>query len=100
LPDCGLKNHFFQILAKERLQILILDGHDSHNFVELISIATDNQTEIVELLAHTSHWLQPCDRKVFKPLKDAYNDACQKLMNTYPGTIISPQQEQEEQQDE
>ena len=52
--------------------MLILDGHDSHNFVELIEMAISNRIEIVELPAHTSNWLQPCDRTVFKPLKDAY----------------------------
>jgi len=26
---------------------------------------------------------------LFKPLKDAYNDACQELMNAYPGTAVS-----------
>jgi len=72
-----------------RPQVLILDGHDSHNFVELIQLALDNNIEIVELPAHTSHWLQPCDRTVFKPLKDAYADECQKLMNNYPGVMIS-----------
>lgn len=76
-------------IGTERPQILILDGHDSHNFVELIEIAKENRIEIVELPAHTSHWLQPCDRTVFKPVKDAYNDACQQLMNDYPGTMIS-----------
>ena len=69
-----------------RPQVLILDGHD---FVELIQLALDNNIEIVELPAHTSNWLQPCDRTVFKPLKDAYADECQQLMNNYPGVMIS-----------
>jgi len=42
----------------------------------------------VELPAHTSNWLQPCDRTVFKPFKDAYNEARQDLMHSYPGTMI------------
>ena len=79
---------FLPNIGKERPQILILDGHDSHNFIELISSAIENQIEIVELPAHTSHWLQPCDRTLFKPLKDAYNGACQELMNRFPGSVI------------
>jgi len=77
LPNIGL----------ERPQILILDGHDSQNLVELIELAILNDIEIVELPAHTSNWLQPCDRTVFKPLKDAYGDECQRLMN--PGVVVS-----------
>jgi len=80
---------FLPNIGKERPQVLILDGHDSHNFVELISLAMENEIQIIELPAHTSHWLQPCDRTLFKPLKDAYNDACQEMMNAYPGTTVS-----------
>jgi len=79
---------FLVNIGDERPQVLILDGHDSHNFVELLEVAMANQIEIVELPAHTSNWLQPCDRTVFKPFKDAYNEACQDLMHTYPGTTI------------
>jgi len=79
---------FLANIGDERPQVLILDGHDSHNFVELLEVAMANQIEIVELPAHTSNWLQPCDRTVFKPFKDAYNEACQDLMHTYPGTIV------------
>ena len=31
----------------------------------------------------TAHWLQPCDRTVFKSFKGAYNDACQELVDNY-----------------
>jgi len=76
-------------IGRKRPQILTLDRHNSHNFVELISIAMENKIQITELPAHTSHWLQPCDCTLFKPLKDAYNDECQELMNAYPGTAVS-----------
>ena len=48
-----------------------MDGHDSHNFIELLDAALDNQIHTVELPAHTSNWLQPCDRTVFEPFKTA-----------------------------
>ena len=70
------KKSFLPNIGNERPQVLILDGHDSHNFVELLEVALANQIEIVELPAHTSNWLQPCDRTVFKPFKDVYNEAC------------------------
>ena len=59
---------FLPNIGPERPQILVLDGHDSHNFVELIEVAMENQIEIVELPTHTSHWLQhvivPCSSRL------------------------------------
>ena len=89
IAQLWFEKSFLPNIGKERPQILILDGHDSHNFVEFIELAQENQIEIVELPAHTSHWLQPCDRTLFKPFKDAYNNYCQELMNAFPGTVIS-----------
>ena len=80
---------FLPNIGPARPQLLILDGHDSHNFVELIELAIANQIDIVELPAQTSNWLQPCDRTVFKPLKAAYGDVCQQLMSDYPGVVVS-----------
>jgi len=75
-------------MSPQRPQVLILDGHDSHNFVELIHLAIQSDVHIVELPAHTSHWLQPCDRTVFKPLKDYYT-AAQDMMSDFPGVVTN-----------
>ena len=75
---------FLPSIGPDRPQLLIMDGHDSHNFVELIEVARLNKIDIIELPAHCSHWLQPCDRTVFGPLKSAYNSACQGLMTSFP----------------
>jgi len=80
---------FLPGIGSERPQLLILDGHDSHNFVELTCEATANNIHLLELPAHTSHWLQPCDRTLFGPLKRSYNKFCQELMENYPGVVIS-----------
>ena len=80
---------FLPAIGPERPQLLILDGHDSHNFVELLTDAVANNIHLLELPAHTSHWLQPCDRTLFGPLKRSYNRVCQELMSTYPGVVIS-----------
>ena len=50
------KQSFLPKIGMERPQILVLDGHDSHNFVELIEVAMANRIHIVEIPAHTSHW--------------------------------------------
>nr|XP_047144270.1 MFS-type transporter clz9-like [Hydra vulgaris] len=65
----------------------ILDGHNSNNFIELIDIAIQNQIHIVEMPSHTSNWLQPCDRTLFKPLKDYYRFTAQDLMGQFRGII-------------
>lgn len=82
-------NSFLPNIGAERPQLLILDGHDSHNFMELIDSAIQNEVHIIELPAHTSNWLQPCDRTVFGPFKAAYRSACDSLMSSFPGTLVS-----------
>ncbi len=81
--------NFLKYIGDERPQILILDGHDSHNFIELIELAIANQITLIKLPANTSHWLQPCDRTVYGPLKSYYNEACQNMMNMFPGSVVS-----------
>jgi len=67
-----LTKSFLPNIGTDRPQVLILDGHDSHNFMELIDAAVENDIHIVELRARTSNWLQPCDRNVYGPFKTAY----------------------------
>lgn len=80
---------FLPNIGPDRPQLLIVDGHDSHNFVELLETAAENGIHIIELPAHTSNWLQPCDRTVFGPFKNAYRKACEDLMTQFPGTLVS-----------
>jgi len=83
------KESFLRNIGSDRPQLLIVDGHDSHNFLELIDVAVENQIHIIELPAHTSNWLQPCDRTVFGPLKTAYRKACEELTTGFPGSLVS-----------
>ncbi|XP_065674086.1 uncharacterized protein LOC136091030 [Hydra vulgaris] len=46
---------FLKNIGPQHPQVLILDGHDSHSFIELIDMAIQNRIEIVELPAHTSN---------------------------------------------
>jgi len=80
---------FLPSIGTERPQVLIVDCHDSHNFLELLDAAAANQIHIAELPAHTSNWLQPCDCSVFGPFTTAYRKACDDLMSTFPGTLVS-----------
>ena len=79
---------FLPNIGPERPQDLIVDGHDSHNSIELLTCAVENQIEIEEMPAHCSHWLQPLDRTVFRPLKNFYNQTCQELMSNFPGITV------------
>jgi len=55
--------------------LLILDGHGSHVTLEAISQAQAFGLDMVTLLAHTSHVLQPLDVSCFKPFKKERNNA-------------------------
>ncbi len=52
--------------------LVILDGHGSHVMLEAISEAQAFGLDMVTLLAHTSHVLQPLDVNCFKPFKIAF----------------------------
>ncbi|XP_074662729.1 uncharacterized protein LOC141915189 [Tubulanus polymorphus] len=56
------EENFLKAIGSERPQLLIVNGHNSHNFVELIEKARENRIVIVELPSHTSNWLKPLDR--------------------------------------
>jgi len=80
---------FLKNIGSERPQLLVLDGHDSHCYVEFIEKAMAENIILVELPSHTSHWLQPLDRAVFYSLKNSYNEACQEFLNSWPSLTIS-----------
>ncbi|MCG8044800.1 MAG: hypothetical protein N0E48_03810, partial [Candidatus Thiodiazotropha endolucinida] len=65
---------FLPNIGPERPQVLISDGHESHNHLEFVEKARDEQIILVELPSKTSHWTQPFDRSVFKSLKSNWND--------------------------
>ncbi|MCO5552272.1 hypothetical protein L7F22_005784 [Adiantum nelumboides] len=58
-----------KLVGKESRHLLILDGHGSHVSLEVVEKARDWGIDLITLLAHTSHKLQPLDVSVFKSLK-------------------------------
>jgi hypothetical protein len=64
---------FLPNIGHHRPQLLVCDGHSSHNNVEFIELARKENIIIVELPSHTSHWTQPLDRSFFKSLKNKWN---------------------------
>ena len=68
-----LKDHFLPNIGPARPQLLIFDGHGSHNSTEFLKIARAEGIILGELPSHTSNWTQPFDRAVFKSLKNSWN---------------------------
>jgi hypothetical protein len=71
-------SHFIGSLKKgpgidlDNRHLLILDGHNSHVTLEVVSLAMNSGLDIVSLPSHTSHALQPLDVSCFKPFKSAF----------------------------
>ena len=66
LPECG----------PERPQLLIMDGHSSHETLGILEMAREENIHILCLPPHCTHFLQPLDRTVFRPFKNYYDEAC------------------------
>ena len=60
---------FITVISPARLVLLIEDGHTFHISIELIELASANDTYLLCLLAHATHILQPLDIGVFKSFK-------------------------------
>ena len=66
---------FLKHCGDSRPVLLILDGHHSHESLDILEAAIKNDVNILCLPPHTTHYLQPLDRTVFGPLMKAYNRA-------------------------
>lgn len=75
---------FMKNCGNERPQLLILDGHSSHETLELLEAAKANNIHLMSLPPHTTHYLQPLDRTVFGPFSKAYNSACSTFLSASP----------------
>ncbi len=77
---CFLLKGFFSFFIKlvprgiyqSNHYLLILDGHGSHVTLKAIERASQFGLDMLVLLAHTSHALQPLDVNYFKPFKFAF----------------------------
>ncbi|XP_065675833.1 uncharacterized protein LOC136092041 [Hydra vulgaris] len=83
--------HFIQHVkpTKESLVLLLLDNHQSHLSVQLITLYTDNGIVLLSFPPHCSHKLQPLDRSVFGPFKKCVANAQYSWMKQWPGKTMS-----------
>ncbi|CAG4982320.1 unnamed protein product [Parnassius apollo] len=84
-----LKTHFVPRKPAGRV-LLLLDGHSTHcNSVEMLEYAKDNDITLLSMPSHTSHYLQPLDRTVFKSLKTHFYEQCRLWLKQNPGRRIT-----------
>jgi hypothetical protein len=82
-------SHFINVLKETtgidetNRHLLILDGHNSHVTLEVVTVAMNSGLDIISLPSHTSHALQPLDVSCFKPFKTAFKQIrdCWSLTN-------------------
>lgn len=82
---------FLQHCGPERPQLLLLDGHSSHESLGLLELAIHENIEIFCLPPHTTHALQPLDRSVFGPFNKAYDTACSEFLSQSPYHAVNKQ---------
>ncbi|VDH90293.1 Hypothetical predicted protein [Mytilus galloprovincialis] len=74
------KEIFLKQCGNDRPQILILDGHSSHESLALIQEGIKEDVVVLSLPPHTTHYLQPLDRTVFGPFSKQYDRACSEFL--------------------
>ena len=73
--------------ANQKPRVLICDGFETHETLEILEYCFENKIKLCRLPSHTSHWLQPCDKAVFAPLKSAYRERVERLERGGVNTI-------------
>ena len=74
------KEIFLKQCGTDRPQVLILDGHSSHESLALIQEGIRENIAILSLPPHTTHYLQPLDRTVFGLFDKQYDWACSEFL--------------------
>ena len=80
LGEVWFREIFLKNCGDARPQLLILDGHSSHETLAILELALQENIHILSLPPHTTHVLQPLDRTVFGPLNTAYNSVCSEYL--------------------
>ena len=81
--------HFLRHAGTARPLLLLLDGHNSHYNMDVITMARDNIVIIFTLVPHTTHKMQPLDAAVFGPFKSKWQEACHQYIQKHPGRVIT-----------
>ena len=66
-----------------------MDNHEAHMSLEAVDLAKANGIVLLTIPPHTSHRLQPPDRTVYGPFKNAYSVAMDGWMRSHPGRTVT-----------
>ena len=80
---------FLKHCGPKRPQLLIFDGHSSHETLAIIERAIGENIALLSLPPHCTHYLQPLDRSVFGPFKKSYNEHCSDFMSEHPLHVVN-----------
>ena len=83
------KEVFLKHCGPERPQLLLLDSHSSHEVVDLLVAAREENIHIMALPPHCTHYLQPLDRTVFGSLNSHYDKICSEFLQSDANNTIN-----------
>lgn len=66
-----------------------MDNHESQMTLAGLDFCKENNIEVLTLLPHTSHRMQPLGRGVFGSLKTYFDHSCKAWMLNSPGVPIT-----------
>jgi hypothetical protein len=83
--------HFIKYSGATRKNpcLLLLDNHESHVNLDVVSLAKSNGVHLLTFPPHCSHRLQPLDVSVYGPFKAYYNGAASAWMTSNPGKTLT-----------
>jgi hypothetical protein len=70
---------------------LLLDGHISHDTIESVEVAVEDNVKIGQMGSHQMHRLQPCGVGAFGPSKNNWRVRCDEVLHA-TRLIFSPVQ--------
>ena len=82
---------FIPAIKTDRPNLLILDGHSTHETLDLLTLASDNNIIMLALPPHSTNHLQPLDKTIFGPMKNKYDKLCSEHMSASPFNTINKQ---------
>ncbi|XP_030834702.1 uncharacterized protein LOC115921391 [Strongylocentrotus purpuratus] len=82
--------HPFLVRNKIPLPVLLLvDGHSTHQSLEVARFCHENGIILYRLPPHATHLLQPCDVSVFRSLKAEWYKAERQYRIDHPGNFLT-----------
>ena len=81
--------HFLKYAPPARPLLLLMDGHSSHFTPDFIHKAASEDVIVMSLPPNSTHRIQPLDKGVFSPLKQAWREECHIFLLKNQGKVIS-----------